>query len=84
MSVKSAMSVSGLLFWLIIITSIASNQFGYQTADDLEAEADLERIGNDPREFGKNRGLALPPECQPGRQHLRELRSAPGNLTPVR
>jgi hypothetical protein len=51
MTVEIAARVSGLLFWLIIITNIASNQFGYQTTGELDAEIDLPTINKDPRKF---------------------------------
>jgi len=51
MTVEVATKLSGLLFWLIIITNIASNRFGYQTLGDLDAEADLQKINQDPRGF---------------------------------
>ena len=51
MTVDIAMTLSGFLFWLIIITNIASSRFGYLVAGDLDSEAKLERISNDPRAF---------------------------------
>ena len=51
MTAGLAMTLSGFLFWLIIITNIASNRFGYQTFGDLNSEADLQKINNDPGEF---------------------------------
>ena len=48
---ETAKILSGLLFWLIIMTNIASNRFGYQTFGDLNSEADLKKINNNPREF---------------------------------
>ena len=51
MTVETAMILSGLLFWLIIITNIASNRFGYQTTSNLDSEANLDRINKDPGEF---------------------------------
>ena len=51
MTVEFAATLSGLLFWLIIITNIASSRYGYQTFGDLDSEADLEKISNDPRAF---------------------------------
>jgi hypothetical protein len=45
------MILSGLLFWLIIITNLASNRFGYQTFGDLDSEAKLQEINEDPRRF---------------------------------
>jgi len=49
--------MAGLLLWLIIATNFASNQFGYQTFGDLETEAILHEIGEDPRRF--KTGFAL-------------------------
>ncbi len=43
--------MAGLLFWLIIATNLASNHFGYQTFGDLESEAILHEIDEDPRRF---------------------------------
>lgn len=51
MTVEIAMTLSGFLFWLIIITNIASNQFGYQTLGELASEADLDKINTDPSAF---------------------------------
>lgn len=51
MTIEVPIVLSGLLFWLIIITNIASNQFGYQTVSNLDAEANLEAIHNDPGKF---------------------------------
>jgi hypothetical protein len=51
MTTNLATTFSGFLFWLIIVTNIASNRFGYQTFGDLRSEADLQRINNNPGEF---------------------------------
>jgi len=51
MTVDVASTVAGLLFWLIIVTNFASNQFGYQTFGDLEFEAILHEIDEAPRRF---------------------------------
>ena len=51
MTTETAATLSGLFFWLIIITNIGSNRFGYQTFGDLKSEADLEKINNNPRDF---------------------------------
>lgn len=51
MIVDVASTAAGLLFWLIIVTNIASNRFGYQTYGDLESEAVLSEINEDPRRF---------------------------------
>jgi hypothetical protein len=45
------MMLSGFLFFLIIITNLTSNRFGYQTFGDLDSEAKLETIGKDTRKF---------------------------------
>jgi hypothetical protein len=45
------MSLAGFLFWFIIITNLASNRFGYQTFGDLDSEAKLQEINEDPRRF---------------------------------
>lgn len=51
MTVEIAATLSGLLFWLIIITNVGSNRFGYQTMGDLSVEANLEKINADPKAF---------------------------------
>jgi hypothetical protein len=51
MTVEIAARLSGLLFWLIIMTNIASNRFGYQTFGDLDSEATLQKINEDPGKF---------------------------------
>ena len=43
--------LSGLLFWFIIITNIASGRFGYETFSDLNSEAQLQKINNYPKKF---------------------------------
>ncbi len=46
------MILSGFLFWFIIITNIASGRFGYETLpSDLNSEAKLQKINNNPRKF---------------------------------
>ena len=47
------MVLSGFLFWFIIITNLASERFGYEqkTFSDLDAEAKLQEINNDPKKF---------------------------------
>lgn len=45
------MILSGFLFWFIIITNLVSNRFGYQTFGDLDTEAKLQEINEDPRRF---------------------------------
>lgn len=51
MTVETAMKLSGILFWLIIITNIGSNQFGYKTFGDVDSQVTLQSISEDPREF---------------------------------
>lgn len=51
MTIEIAITLSGALFWIIIITNIASNSLGYQTFGDLDAEANLQKISDDPRKF---------------------------------
>jgi hypothetical protein len=51
MTTEIAMRISGLLFWLIIITNVASNMFGYQTFGELDVEAKLQKINQDPKRF---------------------------------
>lgn len=51
MTVDVASTAAGLLFWLIIVTNIASNRFGYQTYGDLESEAVFSEINEDPWRF---------------------------------
>jgi len=45
------MGLSGFLFWFIIITNIASVRFGYETFSDLDSDAKLQKINNDPKKF---------------------------------
>lgn len=51
MIVDVASTAAGLLFWLIIVTNVASSRFGYQTYGDLDSEAVLSEINEDPRGF---------------------------------
>lgn len=51
MNTEIAMIISGLLFWLIIITNVSSERFGYKTLNDLEPKAKLETIGKKPKAF---------------------------------
>lgn len=51
MTANLAVTLSGFLFWLIIITNLGSSRFGYQTFGDLNSEADLQRINDDPGAF---------------------------------
>lgn len=45
------MWLSGFFFYFIIITNIASNIFGYKTFGDVDSEAQLQKINNDPTKF---------------------------------
>ncbi len=43
--------LSGFLFLFIIITNLASERFGYETFSDLDSDAKLQKINNDPKKF---------------------------------
>jgi hypothetical protein len=43
--------LSGFLFLFIIITNLASGRFGYETFSDLDSDAKLQKINNDPEKF---------------------------------
>jgi hypothetical protein len=43
--------LSGFFFWFIIVTNIASDRFRYQTFSDLDAEAQLQKINDNPKRF---------------------------------
>jgi hypothetical protein len=43
--------LSGFFFWFIAVTNIASDRFGYQTFSDLDAEAQLQKINDNPKRF---------------------------------
>ena len=45
------MMISGFLFLFIIITNLASGRFGYETFSNLDSEAKLQKINNDPKKF---------------------------------
>ena len=45
------MKISGFLFLFIIISNIASNIFGYKTFGDVDSDAQLQKINNDPTKF---------------------------------
>jgi len=45
------MRLSGFLFLFIIITNIASGIFGYKTFGDLDSDAQLQKINNNPTKF---------------------------------
>ncbi len=43
--------LSGFLFLFIIITNLAGGRFGYETFSDLDSDAKLQKINNDPKKF---------------------------------
>ncbi len=43
--------LSGFFFLFIIITNFASNYFGYKTFGDVDSDAQLQEINNDPTRF---------------------------------
>jgi hypothetical protein len=43
--------LSGFLFLFIIITNVASGRFGYETFSDLNSDAKLQKINNNPKKF---------------------------------
>ena len=45
------MRLSGFLFLFIIITNIASGIFGYKTLGDVDSDAQLQKINNNPTKF---------------------------------
>jgi len=45
------MVLSGFLFLFIIITLVASGAFGYSVISDLDSDAKLQEINNDPKKF---------------------------------
>jgi hypothetical protein len=45
------MILSGFLFWFIIIMNLASGRFGYENFSDLDSDAKLQKINNDPKRF---------------------------------
>lgn len=49
--------MSGFFFFFIIVTNIASGRFGYETFSELDSDAKLQKIGNDPKKF--RTGFAL-------------------------
>ena len=51
MTTEVAMILSGFFFWLIIVTNVASGRFGYVTINELEPEAKLQKISNNPKNF---------------------------------
>jgi hypothetical protein len=53
------MILSGFLFLFIIITNIASERFGHETFSDLDSDAKLKKINDDPKKFKISIMLAL-------------------------
>ena len=51
MNIEIAMILSGFFFWLIIITNVASERFGYITINELEPDAKLQKISENPNKF---------------------------------
>jgi hypothetical protein len=51
--------LSGFLFLFIIITNFASGRFGYETFSDLDSDAKLQKISNDPEKFKIGTALIL-------------------------
>ncbi len=43
--------VCGFLFWFIIVTNLLSERFGYIQMNELESDAKLQKIGEDPKKF---------------------------------
>jgi len=57
--IEIAMSVSGFLFLFIIITLIASEAFGNKVISDLDSDARLQKINDEPNKFKIGIVLAL-------------------------
>ena len=54
------MILSGFLFWfIIIILNLASGRFGYEIFSDLDSDAKLQKINDDPKKFRIGTVLAL-------------------------
>jgi len=53
------MGLAGFLFWLDIILVFASERFGYITFNELDSDAKLSKIHNDPKKFKIGFGLIL-------------------------
>ncbi len=51
--------LSGFLFLFIIITLVVGGAFGYSVISDLDADAKLQEINNDPRKFRIGTALAF-------------------------
>jgi hypothetical protein len=45
------MILSGFLFLFIMITNIASGRFGYETVNEVDSDAKLQQINDDPKKF---------------------------------
>jgi hypothetical protein len=45
------MILSGVLFLFILITNFVSGRLGYETVSDLDSDAILQKINNDPKKF---------------------------------
>ena len=52
-------TVSGFLFLFIMITNIASERFDHEIFSDLDADAKLQKINDNPKEFTISIVLAL-------------------------
>jgi hypothetical protein len=59
MTVEIAMRLSGFLLLFIMTAIILSVQFGNKIWDDLDSDARLQRINNDPKKFKISIALAL-------------------------
>ena len=57
------MFLSGFLFLFIIITLITSERFGYSVINDLDSDAKLQEINNNPKRFKIGTVLALIEHC---------------------
>ena len=51
--------LSGFFFLFIIVTNIVSGRFGYETFSKLDPDAQLQKIGDDPKKFKIGIALAL-------------------------
>ena len=59
MTIEIAMRLSGFLFLFIIITNVASVAFGNKLTRDLDSDAELQKINDDPNRFKISIVLAL-------------------------
>lgn len=57
------MMLSGFLFLFIIVANLASERFGYETFSDLDSEAKLQKINNNPKKFKISFVLILIEHC---------------------